>query len=96
METKNFLKPGDENSKFYTKPDEPPISHPADVIERLKKEKPDAPMEDLVKEADEIVAKEVEERRKKREAEAEAEASTIGTIEESKDEGEPEVESKEC
>jgi hypothetical protein len=98
METKNFLKPGDENSKFYTKPDEPPISHPADVIERLKKEKPDAQMEDLVKEADEIVTKEIEERRKKREAEAEAEAeaSTIGTIEESKDEGEPEVESKEC
>ena len=95
METKNFLKPGDENSKFYTKPDEPPISHPADVIERLKKEKPDAQMEDLVKEADEIVAKEIEERRKKREAE-EAEASTIGTIEESKEEGEPEVESKEC
>ena len=94
METKNFLKAGDENSKFYTKPDEPPISHPADVIERLKKEKPDAQMEDLVKEADEIVAKEIEERRKKREAEAEA--STIGTIEESKYEGEPEVESKEC
>jgi hypothetical protein len=94
METKNFLKAGDENSKFYTKPDEPPISHPADVIERLKKEKPDAQMEDLVKEADEIVAKEIEERRKKREAEAEA--STIGTIEESKDEGEAEVESKEC
>jgi hypothetical protein len=97
MESKNFLKPGDENSKFYTKPDEAPVSHPADVIERLKKEKPDAPMEDLVKEADEIVAKEVEERRKKREAEeaaAEAEASTNGTIKESEEEGEPEVESK--
>lgn len=67
METKNFVKPGDENSRFYTKPDEPPISHPADVIERLKKEKPDANMEDLVKEADTIVANEIEERRKKRE-----------------------------
>jgi hypothetical protein len=98
MEAKSFLKPGDENSKFYTKPDEAPVSHPADVIERLKKEKPDAPMEDLVKEADEIVAKEVEERRKKREAEAaaEEEASTNGTIKESEEEGEPEVESKEC
>jgi hypothetical protein len=96
MESKNFLKPGDENSKFYTKPDEAPISHPADVIERLKKEKPDTPMEDLVKEADEIVAKEVEERRKKREAEeaaAEAEASTNGTIKESEEEGEPDVSS---
>lgn len=67
METKNFVKPGDENSMFYTKPDEPPISHPADVIERLKKEKPDANMEDLVKEADIIVAAEIEERRKRRE-----------------------------
>jgi len=67
-----YIKPGDENSKFYTKPDEPPISHPAEVLERLKKEKPDAEMEELVKEADKIVADEIEERRKKREAEAES------------------------
>src|SRR5210317_521780 len=60
----NQFTPGDENSKFYTKPDEAPISHPAEVLERLKKEKPDTPMEDLVKEADEIVANEIEERRK--------------------------------
>jgi len=92
METKNFLKPGDENSKFYTKPDEAPISHPADVIERLRKEKPDTPMEDLVKEADAIVADEIEERRKKREEEVAA--STIGTIEESKEDGEEEVTSE--
>ena len=94
METKSYLKPGDENSRFYTKPDEPPISHPADVIERLKKEKPDATMEELVKEADAFVAAEVEARRKKREADdAEAEASTQATIEETKEEGEPEVSS---
>jgi hypothetical protein len=76
MENPNntYIKPGDENSKYYTKPDEAPISHPSEVLERLKKEKPDANMEDLVKEADEIVAKEIEERRKKREAEAEAES----------------------
>jgi hypothetical protein len=61
---------GDENSKFYTKPDEPPISHPAEVLERLKKEKPDAPMEELVKEADAVVAAEIEELQKKREADA--------------------------
>ena len=67
-----YIKPGDENSKFYTKPDEPPISHPAEVLERLKKEKPDSEMEELVKEADKIVADEIEERRKKREAEAES------------------------
>lgn len=66
----NQITPGDENSKFYTKPDEAPISHPAEVLERLKKEKPDANMEDLVKEADAIVAKEMEERQKKREEEA--------------------------
>jgi len=59
-----FIKPGDENSKFYTKPDEPPLTHPAEVLERLKAEKPNAPMEELVKEADAIVAKEIEERKK--------------------------------
>ena len=71
-----FIKPGDENSKYYTKPDEAPISHPAEVLERLKTEKPDAPIEELVKEADEIVKAEIEERRKKREAEAAAEDET--------------------
>jgi hypothetical protein len=82
--TNTFIKPGDENSKYYTKPDEAPISHPAEVIERLKKEKPDAPMEELVKEADEIVAKEIEERKKKREAEAESTEAQIneGKVEE--------------
>ena len=87
----NHYVAGDENSKFYTKPDEAPISHPAEVLERLKKEKPDAQMEDLVKEADTIVANEIEERRKQREAEAEA--STDGKLEEVKEEGEPEVSS---
>jgi hypothetical protein len=92
MEAKSYVKPGDENSMFYTRPDEPPVSHPADVIEKLKKEKPDAQMEDLVKEADAIVAGEIEERRKWREA-RDAEASTEAKIEETKDEGEPEVSS---
>lgn len=92
MEAKSYVKPGDENSMFYTKPDEPPVSHPADIIEKLKKEKSDAQMEDLVKEADAIVAAEIEERRKWREA-RDAEASTEAKIEETKDEGEPEVSS---
>ena len=94
IENTNYITPGDDNSKYYTKPDEAPISHPAEVLERLKKEKPDAPMEELVKEADEIVAAEMEERRKKREAEAKTEAeaeSTEAKIEETKEEGEPEV-----
>ena len=67
--TDTYFKGGDENSKFYTKPDEAPVSHPGEVLERLQKEKPDADMEDLVKEADEIVAKEMEAIRLKREAE---------------------------
>ena len=66
----NQYVPGDENSKFYTEADEPPISHPAEVLERLKKEKPDTPMEELVKEADTVVAAEIAERQKKREADA--------------------------
>lgn len=89
----NFA-PGDENSKFYTKPDEAPISHPGEVLERLRKEKPDSPMEELVKEADEIVAAEMEERRKQREADAaKTEDSTDGKLEEIKEDGEPEVSS---
>lgn len=81
----HYFKPGDENSKFYNKPDEPPISHPAEVLERLQKEKPDAKMEDLVKEADEIVKKEIEERQKAREAaQSIAEGDEEAVIEEDK------------
>jgi hypothetical protein len=79
MSSKNFITPGDDNSKFYTKPDEAPVSHPAEVLERLKKEKPDASMDDLVKEANVIVAREMEERKQKREAE-DASSSTEAQI----------------
>ena len=72
--TGDYIKAGDENSKYYSKPDEAPLSHPAEIMERLKSEKPDASMEDLVKEADAEVQQEIEERQKQREAEAEAEA----------------------
>ena len=91
MDTKVLPTPGDENSQFYTKPDEAPISHPAEVLERLKKEKPDANMEDLVKEADAIVAKEIEERQKEREAAAEAAAEATT---EAEAEPEPATENK--
>lgn len=94
MENVSMMKPGDENSKYYTKPDEPPISHPAEVLERLQKEKPDAPMEELVKEADAIVAEEIEERKKKREAEAEASTEAQDTKGEGEVEEGEEVESK--
>ena len=66
VETSNYHKPGDENSRFYNNADEPPVSHPADVLERLQKEEPDTPMEELVKKADKIVADEIVERQKKR------------------------------
>lgn len=72
-----FIKPGDENSKFYSKPDEAPISHPAELVEKLRTDHPDMSMEELVKKADDLIAAEIKDRQDKREAEAEAEASTI-------------------
>ena len=65
----DYVKPGDENSKYYSRPDESPLSHPAEVLERLQKEKPDAPIDELVKEADDIVAAEHKARQELREAE---------------------------
>ena len=77
MEVKNpdskmaYIKPGDENSKYYSKPDEAPASHPADVLERLQKDKPDASIDELVKEADEIVALENKTRQEERDKKSE-------------------------
>jgi hypothetical protein len=67
-----YIEPGDENSKFYTKPDVPPIPHPADLIDDLKKEFPDMEMPELVKLADERVGAEIARRRAAEEAEAKA------------------------
>jgi len=58
-----YIDPADENSKFYTKPDVPPIPHPSEFIEDLKKEFPDKDMTEIVKMADEKVAKIMEERK---------------------------------
>jgi hypothetical protein len=58
-----YIEPGDENSKFYTKPDVPPIPHPAEVLERLQKEFPDKEMTELVQMADAEVAAEIERRK---------------------------------
>jgi len=66
-----YIEPGDENSKFYTKPDVPPIPHPADLLEDLKKEHPDKTMEELVSMADIRVAAEVVKRREAAAAAAE-------------------------
>jgi hypothetical protein len=79
-----YIDPADENSKFYTKPDVPPLPHPADIIEELKKELPDAPIEELVKLADERVAAEVERRRVETEAAAEA-AAKLETVAEAEE-----------
>jgi hypothetical protein len=58
-----YIDPADENSKFYTKPDVPPIPHPADIVEDLRKEFPDKSIAELVKMADEKVAQIIEERK---------------------------------
>jgi len=58
-----FIDPSDENSKFYTKPDVPPIPHPAEVVEELRKEFPDKTFAELVAMADERVGKIIEERK---------------------------------
>ena len=47
-----YLVAGDENSKFYTKPDAAPDVHPADVLEDIKKEHPDLSIEEQIKLAD--------------------------------------------
>ena len=54
-----YIEPGDENSKFYTKPDVPPIPHPAEVLERLQKEFPDKEIGELVQMADAEVSAEI-------------------------------------
>ncbi|NBS68666.1 hypothetical protein EBT31_07090 [bacterium] len=64
-----FIDPADENSKYYNRPDVPPIPHPADLIDELKKEFPDKDMADLVKLADERIAEEIERRRIQQEEE---------------------------
>jgi hypothetical protein len=70
-----YIEPGDENSKFYTKPDVPPIPHPADLIDDLKKEFPDMEMPELVKLADERVGAEIARRKAAEEAELKAQAT---------------------
>lgn len=58
-----YTDPSDEYSKYYTKPDVPPIPHPSEFIDQLKKEFPDRSTEDLVKLADLKVLDEIQRRR---------------------------------
>lgn len=77
-----FIEPGDENSKFYNKPDVPPIPHPAELIEDLRKEFPEADMAELVAKADLRIEAEVQRRRAEAEERAKtAQPVTIGAIE---------------
>lgn len=62
IEKTNYIEPGDENSKFYSKPDEPPISHPSEVVEKLRKEHPDKTIEELVKMANDVIEEEMKAR----------------------------------
>lgn len=59
-----YIDPSDENSKFYTKPDVPPIPHPAEIVEELRKEFPDKTVQELVALADAKVNEEIERRAK--------------------------------
>ena len=66
-EKQTYIDPSDENSKFYSRPDEPPISHPADVVERLKADHPDKTMDELIQMANDVIDGEMKERQKWRE-----------------------------
>jgi len=75
-----FIEAGDENSKFYSKPDVPPIPHPAELIEDLKKEFPEADMQELVAKADVRIAAEIIKRREELEKERAAAAEAPPAI----------------
>jgi len=65
-----FIEAGDENSKFYSKPDEAPIPHPSEMLEKFKKDYPDKPLEELVKMADDAVKAQIETRERERKGKA--------------------------
>lgn len=62
IEKPNYIEPGDENSKFYSRPDEPPISHPSEVVEKLRVDHPDKTIEELVKMANDVIEEQMKER----------------------------------
>jgi len=78
----SFTNPADENSKYYSKPDVPPIPHPSEFIDELKAQFPDASIDDIVKLADQKVQAEIDRRLKE----------NAGTIVE-EDETDPDAES---
>lgn len=61
-----YIDPADEYSKYYTKPDEPPVHHPSDYLEELRKEFPKASDVTIAKIADLKVVAEIECRKAER------------------------------
>lgn len=72
-----YIDPSDENSKYYNRPDVPPIPHPAELIEDLQKEFPEKQMAELVSIADQRIADEIEKRRVQQEADRAAAPAVI-------------------
>lgn len=64
-----YIDPSDENSKYYTKPDVPPVPHPSDFLDGLRKDFPDRSDDDLRQLADLKVLDIISNRRKERELE---------------------------
>jgi hypothetical protein len=58
-----FIEAGDENSKFYSKPDVPPQAHPADILEDYKFQFPDKPIEELIEMVNERIASDEKKRK---------------------------------
>lgn len=81
IERSSYADPSDENSRFYSRPDEPPISHPAEIVERLKTEHPEKSMDELIQMANDVIEGEMKDRqlwREARDAESAANASGSG------------------
>jgi hypothetical protein len=58
-----FIESGDENSKFYSKPDVPPQAHPADILEDYKFQFPDKPIEEIIEMVNERIASDEKKRK---------------------------------
>ena len=81
-----YIDPSDENSKFYNRPDVPPIPHPAEIFEKLKEEFPTKDDEVLRRMADAEVALEVARRKKETEDRLAAAAALEPVTEEAAEE----------
>lgn len=74
-----FIEPGDENSKFYTRPDAPPMPHPADILEDYKSQFPEKPISELLEMVDQRIKDEEKKRKDRLFEELKNEASGSGS-----------------